>query len=558
MKLKKILFVLAIFMFLISTTSTVEAIELISNGLEGWYFSNNTRSISSDGRFIILDKNYVLDRQTGSLIWGWYGGGRMSISSDGRYVGFVEEGGGCDPYQHAGIFDTVTKRSITLSQGSVTPTISYDGNFLGFVSGYPFESNDRNNYADIYLYNRITGGTQRVSLSNSGAEANGGSSVGDLNQDSTIVAFQSSANNLVSNDTNNVDDIFVRNVVYATTVRASISSDGLEANAASNSPSISADGRYVAFTSTASNLVTGDTNEKSDVFVRDLLTGVTNRISVSSDGSQANGESYSSIISGDGRYVVYQSLASNLFEGDSNGKHDIFVYDMLTKKTKRISQSESGAQGSQHSYAPSISYDGKYIVFSTAAKLVSTDTDTDYDVYLYTQDSVAPTTTPIIEGNGKNGWYRSDVTVTLSAQDNTGGSGVAETVYSVDGGVNWVKYSTPFVVGGEGQKELRFKSKDRDDNIETAKIVEIKIDKTAPTISFTFAQDSNGTNINGAVLPIKITATDSLSNLEENNPAITWGPSNSNLSGQSSFKVYAEDKAGNIATRLINFSWLLS
>jgi Tol biopolymer transport system component len=150
------------------------------------------------------------------------------------------------------------------------------------------------------------------------------------------VVFYSNASNLVPGDTNNNIDLFVRDTLANTTTRISVDSAGNQANREAYGSSISADGRFVAFTSFASNLVPGDTNENYDTFVRDLSTNTTTRVSVNSAGNQASGSPGTPSISADGRFVVFDSFASNLVPGDTNASDDIFVRDLLTNTTTRV------------------------------------------------------------------------------------------------------------------------------------------------------------------------------------------------------------------------------
>jgi Tol biopolymer transport system component len=153
------------------------------------------------------------------------------------------------------------------------------------------------------------------------------------------VAFQSAATNLVPGDTNRQPDIFVRDRFTGNTERVSVTSRGGQSNGDSGSPTISNDGRYVAFYSSASNLVAGDTNDAPDVFLHDRKTGVTSRVSLSSAGRQGNGLSLEAAISGNGRHIAFLSEASNLVVGDTNGVLDVFVRDLHKGKTIGISVS---------------------------------------------------------------------------------------------------------------------------------------------------------------------------------------------------------------------------
>src|SRR4028119_1809444 len=170
-----------------------------------------------------------------------------------------------------------------------------------------------------------------------------------------------------------------------TITRVSVDSAGNRANGYSSSPSISADGRFVAFYSRASNIVPGDTNSTRDIFVRDTLTNTTTRVSVDSAGNQENGTSffYAPSISADGRFVAFYSEASNLVLGDTNNTFDIFVRDRLTNTTTRVSVDSAGNQGNSRSTSPSISADGRFVAFSSfASNIVPGDTNRDSDIFV--------------------------------------------------------------------------------------------------------------------------------------------------------------------------------
>ncbi|NOT31934.1 MAG: hypothetical protein HOP15_15925, partial [Planctomycetes bacterium] len=186
--------------------------------------------------------------------------------------------------------------------------------------------------------------TRRVSVSTGGAQANGESVIPSISADGRYVAFVSSASNLVAGDTNATDDVFVRDRLVGATERVSIDSLGVESNSYCMWPSISADGRYAAFVSSASNLVAGDTNATDDVFVRDRWSGTTERVSVDSLGMEANGYCMWPSISADGRYAAFVSSASNLVVGDTNATDDVFVHDRWTGATERVSVDSGGAQ----------------------------------------------------------------------------------------------------------------------------------------------------------------------------------------------------------------------
>src|SRR3990170_5617 len=232
--------------------------------------------------------------------------------------------------------------------------------------------------------NALAGITERVSISSSQTEGNNSSYRPSVSSDGRYVAFDSLAGNLVTGDTNGYSDVFVYDRQTGLTQRVSLTSGGVQGNNHSYRPSLSSDGRYVAFDSLAGNLVTGDTNGYSDIFVHDRQTGVTQRVSLTSGGVQGNNHSYRPSISSDGRYVAFDSLASNLVTGDTNGYSDIFVHDRQTGLTQRVSLTSGGVQGNNHSYRPSISSDGRYVAFdSLASNLVTGDTNGYSDIFVH-------------------------------------------------------------------------------------------------------------------------------------------------------------------------------
>lgn len=260
------------------------------------------------------------------------------------------------------------------------PKLSATGSLLGFGS---FASNlvpfDTNNVYDGFLRDMRSGRITRVTIGDQEQQANDVSLLEAISGDDRFVTFRSRATNLVPGDTNSVGDVFLRDLVLQTTERVSIGNSGAQANDTSSSSAISADGRYVTFMSRASNLVAGDTNGWLDIFVRDRWMGTTRRVSVSSSGEQANLESSLPSITPDGRYVCFTSTASNLVDGDTNLSQDIFVHDTWTGTTERVSVSSDEVQGNSDSgggIPNAITPDGRYVGFnSTASNLVSDDTN---------------------------------------------------------------------------------------------------------------------------------------------------------------------------------------
>jgi len=267
---------------------------------------------------------------------------------------------------------SVDSSGVQANGGSQRPAISDDGRFVAFASGASnLVSGDTNNAEDIFVKDRQTGVTTRVSVRSNGTEANGGSASPAISGDGRFVAFYSDASNLLNGDSNGFGDIFVHDRQTGQTTRVSVDSSGVEANAPPSDDyavvSISGDGRFVTFYSDASNLVSGDTNGVTDIFVYDRQSSRTTRASVASNGSEANAGSIHPNLSGDGRYVTFSSGATNLVAGDNNGKVDVFVRDLQTGSTTLISLSTTGAQADGGGNSPDISGDGRYVVFLSAS-----------------------------------------------------------------------------------------------------------------------------------------------------------------------------------------------
>jgi Tol biopolymer transport system component len=261
---------------------------------------------------------------------------------------------------------------------SFGPAISANGQIIAFQShASNLIPNDTNGVQDIFVHNRLTGITRRVSISHKGGNPNGPSSAAAISADGRFVAFESAATNLVAGGTRTSGgDIFVHDRRTRTTTLVSVASDGTQSNRYSQKPELSADGRFVAFISRATNLVSDDTNGADDIFVHDRETGTTTRASVASDDSQSNHWSYSLSISGDGRLVAFQSMASNLVPNDTNDEHDIFVHDREIGATSLVSAAPDGAPANYASRYPQLSADGRFVAFQSAAtNLIPEDTN---------------------------------------------------------------------------------------------------------------------------------------------------------------------------------------
>jgi Tol biopolymer transport system component len=242
---------------------------------------------------------------------------------------------------------------------------------------------DGNGDRDVFVRDLAAGTTVRASVDIAGGDPNGASSDPSLSADGQFVAFSSSASDLVPGDGNGTDDIFVRDLVAGTTIRASVDVAGGDPNGSSFSPSISPDGGLVAFASSASDLVPGDGNGGSDVFLRELAAGITTRVSVDTGGGDPNGSSEAPAINATGRFVAFHSFASDLVSGDGNFATDVFVRDLVAGPTIRASVDTAGGDPDGSSLSPSISDTGRFVAFqSIASDLVPGDGNGATDVFV--------------------------------------------------------------------------------------------------------------------------------------------------------------------------------
>jgi cysteine-rich repeat protein len=343
--------------------ATVERVSVATGGAEANGPSGYPLSLSADGRYVSFNSSatnlspqaspghFVHDRLTGATEMVTLGPGGVpgdypyadypQLSADGRYVAFINGATNLVPgelgFDRAYVRDRVlgTTELVDVpayfsgeSPWSSGSCISADGRFVAFSTWYRLVPEDSGLFPDVYVRDRVAGITERASVATDGSEGNGeaGYERCSISADGRYVAFSSTASNLVPGDTNLDADVFVRDRVLGTTERVSVATTGGSANVGSTSPAISSDGRFVAFSSSASNLVPGDTNLTWDVFVRDRLLDITERVSVAGDGQEADLDSWGPFsISADGKLVAFSSSATNLVAGDTNGGRDLFI-----------------------------------------------------------------------------------------------------------------------------------------------------------------------------------------------------------------------------------------
>ncbi len=394
-----------------SSIADVELVSVANNGAQGDSDSSqgDPPSLSADGRYVAFSSS------ASNLVSGSSNGGRGTFVYD-RQTGTLERVGNAS-YNYA------------------HPSLSADGRFVAFASYGESAFGDRNSFSQVFVYDRKTGAVTQVSVANDGEQGNSYSYEPSLSADGRFVAFTSWASNLVSDDTNELPDVFVFDLVERTIKRVSVADDGTQGNSSSDSPSLSKDGRFVAFASNASNLVSHDPDWMPDVFVYDRQTRTIKRIGVPDDGTHGDALSFSPSLSangrlvaflakfisgacrvyvydlesgtteevgvprdgispenfsgdglslsGDGRYVAFSSTASNLVQGDTNRTSDVFIYDRLNRTIERVSVAADGKQGNSHSSLPSLSADGRVVAFvSQASNLVSGDWNGSLDVFV--------------------------------------------------------------------------------------------------------------------------------------------------------------------------------
>ena len=356
------------------------------------------------------------------------GFGVSSMSADGRFITFISMDyillESFDHRSEIFVRDQLNKTT-TLVRNNLTegirksvhsPSISADGRYIVYRSIFTFPEKDSK--GGLFVYDRLSGFSEQVCEKTPWAgnpEYYHMCWQPSISADGRYIAYSSDSPGLIDNDNNGTQDVFVYDRVNGMTERVSINSMGEQGNAESLNPKISADGQYIAFNSYATNLVSNDTNKSIDIFLHDRDTGITSVVSRNSAGKVGS-------ISADGRYIVFNSSAANLVDNDTNGKQDVFVYDRINGTTELVSKSSSGEHANISSFSGSISANGRYVTFDTEAcemtyvpggysycdpdkeliSLVSDDTNFAWDVFVH--DRVNGTTERVsVNSSGKEG-----------------------------------------------------------------------------------------------------------------------------------------------------------
>lgn len=345
-----------------ATSSVIKRASVASDGTQA-NGSSEKASLNHDGRYLVFQSsgsNFIAgDNATTSDIF------RKDVATGALVAASLNADGVRGDYY------------------SFDPHISSDGQFVSFHSpASNFASPDIYGVHDAYRKNVATGEIIRVSQSADGVEANDYSAFATMSADGRFVAFMTYSTNISPGDTSSTSDIYLKDCTTGSLIRVSVTAAGIPGNGAHANPVISADGRYVVFESLSTNFVAGDTNAKRDLFRKDLVTGALVRVSTKADGQEANGDCYDASLSADGRYLLFTSKADNLVPNDLNGSEDIFRKDLETGEIMRVSTSASGFQGNNNSTEASISADGRYALFnSLASNLVPNDTNGSSDVF---------------------------------------------------------------------------------------------------------------------------------------------------------------------------------
>ncbi|TAE80801.1 MAG: hypothetical protein EAZ74_05990 [Alphaproteobacteria bacterium] len=279
---------------------------------------------------------------------------------------------------------SVTNLAEEGNESSHNPSFSPDGTKIVFHSSATnFIENDANGWRDVFVKDSVTGEITSISTNSTGEQGNLWSYDGRFSPDGTKIVFHSGANNLIENDINAWNAIFIKDLLTNEVMRVDVSALGEPLDGSSYNARFSPDGTKIIFESSASNLVEGDTNGWDDLFIKDLLTNELTRVSVNALGEEGNGWFYNGSFSPDGTKIIFESWADNLIAEDSNGEEDIFMKDLLTGEITRLSTNFFGEEGTLRSHNPQFSPDGTQVLFTSwADNLVENDTNNLPDIFV--------------------------------------------------------------------------------------------------------------------------------------------------------------------------------
>ena len=508
-----------------------------------------------------------------------FGSVAPSISSSGRYVAYSSSANNIFPGDvNAGadifVFDRTTSTTQLVSISTAgglsgfgeennNPGISGDGRSVAFESGSStFDAADTNGKRDIYVRDITASTTTRVSRTTAGGLADGNSFNAKVSANGNWVAYSSDATNLVAGDTNSDRDVFITSTSTLAAELVSKSTAGVIGNSGSDGPSVNTDGSYVTYDSAASNLVAGDTNNVTDVFVRNRATAVTTRESLSNDGLQSNTASTRADLTGDGQNVIFQSFASDLVAGDTNNRSDIFVHQLgvadhqppvvtgtpdrpanadgwykanVTITWTSIDPPPSSGAPTQPS-ATLAATEGQSVVY-TSAPSCDLNLNCATGSLPLSIDKTLPTITASLPAANANGWYRQAVVVGFTCADAL--SGV-------------VSCAAPVTLSSDGAGQSAMgTAQDRAGNVATTTVTGIKIDQTAPTITFT---GNLGTYTSAQTISITCSATDATSGIDTQTCPSLSTPASLLIPGPHTLTATATDKAGNTTTATATFT----
>jgi Tol biopolymer transport system component len=435
-------------------TGVTDLVNTNAAGPAAPYEDARSLDITPDGRFIafVANMNDIVGSTICILLWDGNTGDTTLVSGDlsnsvppnsvcdspamdqsGRYVAFISNvpnlvTNSLVGEYHLYVRDVQAGVTTLVDAGAdgigtavspaTVPRLSADGRLVAFESpDANLAPGDRNRDYDLFLRDLSSNTVEYVSARHAALPSlspNGPSAITafSVSTDGRDVAFSSDADNLVANDTNAMRDIFVRDLFTGTNVLVSIGMNGVAADGISSEPAISGDGRYVVFTSSADNLVAGDANNAQDVFCRDLQTGTTTLISLNSSGTgPGNGASYSPSIGADGRWVLFRSSAANLATGQFSGTENLFVRDRQLAKTYAVTKTGVGVA--------TVTPDGRFVAFGgTNANIYLWDAQSGVQVWSY--GTTAASILAITTNGSRIAW---DTNNTVEIVDRSGGYG---------------------------------------------------------------------------------------------------------------------------------------